>query len=88
MLGARRPRRAAIIGIVVLLGAGAAAGTRARAATPTRPLVWVNAYGTYAVRTDGTRWTQLNDCSLTPLASNGRRLVGGFGYLQTERRRS
>jgi len=82
VLGARRPQRAAIIGIVVLLGAGAAAGTRARAATPTRPLVWVNAYGTYAVRTDGTRWTQLNDCSLTPVASNGRRLIGGFGYLQ------
>jgi dipeptidyl aminopeptidase/acylaminoacyl peptidase len=33
----------------------------------------------YSVRPDGTRWQRLNECTLGPLATNGRQIVGAFG---------
>lgn len=78
----RGPHRAVILGIAAAAAlAATAAETTSRAATQPRPIVYVNAYGTYAIRPDGSQWRQLNDCTLTPVASNGRRLVGGFGYM-------
>jgi hypothetical protein len=56
-------------------------GSGAGAAPSPRPIVYTNAYGTYAVRPDGTGWRQLNECTLDPLTTNGRQLIGGFNHL-------
>jgi hypothetical protein len=80
---ARHASRAALfpIGVAVFLAAASAAATASRAPMASRPIVFVNAYGTYSVRSDGTGWRQLNECTLNPIATNGRQLVGGFNHL-------
>ena len=80
-LGTRRRRAAVAVSCLAVAVTTAVAGADSRAAAPPRPIVYVNAYGTYAVRPDGTSWRQLNDCTLTPVAGNGRLLVGGFSYV-------
>jgi dipeptidyl aminopeptidase/acylaminoacyl peptidase len=74
MLSAR-PRRVAAAAACV---AAAAVAASSHAAERPRALVYDNAYAMYSVRPDGTRWQRLNECTLGPMATNGRQIVGAF----------
>jgi len=66
----------AALGLVAVTAASGAG-----AAPSSRPIVYVNSYATYALRPDGTGWRQLNECTLNPVATNGRQMIGGFNHL-------
>ena len=87
-LGTRRRRAAVAVSCLAVAVTTAVAGADSRAAAPPRPIVYVNAYGTYAVRPDGTSWRQLNDCTLTPVAATVAFSSAGSHTFRTAKRRS
>lgn len=63
---------AALAVLVVLVPMGTSAQKR--------PIVLTGTYATYSVMPDGSNWRQLNQCTLSPLSTDGRQLVGWIGH--------